>query len=120
MQFKNKARQRQRNQHLKQLALKAQHRGTPLPNQVQKAQPAQQAGKKLPAAKRRLQESREDSADFSREYRYLKKLKQGKITEVLGRNAFKGWQYVSCNDVFDTILLRDCTTSAGNGVLTLV
>ena len=78
MQYKDKA-------HLKQLALKTDAGGKPARKDAPKAQHAQQAhpaSKKLPAAKRRLLENREDDADLSIEYRYLKKLKQGKITEV--------------------------------------
>lgn len=85
IQFKDKARQKQRNQNLKQLALKTEAGGKPARKAVPKVQHAQllqQATKKLPAAKRRLLENREDDADLSIEYRYLKKLKQGKITEV--------------------------------------
>lgn len=83
MQYKDKARQKQRNQNLKQLALKSQAGVKPTSkHSPAKAQQAQQPSKKLPAAKRRLIETREDDADLTLEYRYLKKLRQGKITEV--------------------------------------
>ena len=88
MQYKDKARQKQRNQNLKQLALKSQAGVKPVSkHSPAKAQQAQQPSKKLPAAKRRLIETREDDADLTLEYRYLKKLRQGKITEVCSCTA---------------------------------
>ena len=41
----------------------------------------------MPAAKRRQQESRQDADDFAAEYRMLRKVKKGKMSEV--RPTFK-------------------------------
>ena len=38
--------------------------------------------RRLPAAKRRQQESRQDADDFAAEYRMLRKVKKGKMSEV--------------------------------------
>ena len=38
--------------------------------------------RRLPAAKRRQQELRQDADDFAAEYRMLKKVKKGKMSEV--------------------------------------
>ena len=45
--------------------------------------PEPQKEKRLPAAKRRLIEARQDADDFAAEYRMLKKVKKGKMSEVL-------------------------------------
>lgn len=99
MQYKDKARQKQRNHNLKQVALKAQGGIKPVTKHASgKAQQAQQAVKKLPAAKRRLIENREDDADFTKEYRFLKKLKQGKITEVsFDSNMYYNQEYTQAS-----------------------
>ena len=41
-----------------------------------------QKEKRLPAAKRRQIEARQDADDFAAEYRMLKKVKKGKMSEV--------------------------------------
>ena len=45
--------------------------------------PEPQKEKRLPAAKRRQIEARQDADDFAAEYRMLKKVKKGKMSEVL-------------------------------------
>jgi len=45
--------------------------------------PEPQKEKRLPAAKRRQIEARQDADDFAAEYRMLKKVKNGKMSEVL-------------------------------------
>jgi ATP-dependent RNA helicase DDX55/SPB4 len=42
-----------------------------------------QREKRLPAAKRRQLEARQDADDFAAEYRMLKKVKKGKMSEVI-------------------------------------
>jgi hypothetical protein len=42
----------------------------------------QQKERRLPAAKRRLLEARQDVEDFAAEYRLLKKVKKGRLSEV--------------------------------------
>ena len=44
------------------------------------AEPKQE--KRLPAVKRRQLEARQDADDFAAEYRMLKKVKRGKMSEV--------------------------------------
>ncbi len=47
----------------------------PRPEEVQKE-------RRLPAAKRRQLEARQDAEDFATEYRMLKKVKKGRMSEV--------------------------------------
>lgn len=49
-----------------------------------------QREKRLPAAKRRQLEARQDADDFAAEYRMLKKVKKGKMSEV---NLFPGYRH---------------------------
>ena len=49
-----------------------------------------QREKRLPAAKRRQLEARQDADDFAAEYRMLKKVKKGKMSEV---NSFPGYMH---------------------------
>lgn len=81
LQFRNKAREKQR-----QLTLK-QRGDTPVGKcGREQAAPAgcpqQPMQKKLPAAKRRRIETQEDDAALVEDYRHLKKLKNGQITQV--------------------------------------
>ena len=80
-QFKDKARQKAR---VKKLAERQQQRQAELAQGVagKKQVAPESAQKRLPAAKRRLLEHRQDESDFADEYRLLKKLKRGKLTEV--------------------------------------
>ena len=84
LQYKDKARQKQRQNTLKQQLAKQQSQAGKIhKTSNSKAQHAQQAPvKKLPAAKRRLLESHQDEASFADDYRQLKKLKNGRISEV--------------------------------------
>lgn len=81
--YKDKARQKQRQNTLKlQLAKQQNPAGKVQKSSKSKARHAQQApAKKLPAAKRRLLESHQDEASFADDYRQLKKLKNGRISE---------------------------------------
>lgn len=80
LQFRNKAREKQR-----QLTLKQRETSGSKPARMPAAlvsgtqQPLQ---KKLPAAKRRRIETQEDDATLVEDYRHLKKLKNGQITQV--------------------------------------
>lgn len=81
VQFRSKAREKQR-----QLTLKQRETSLTKPGRVPAApvsgtqQPMQ---KKLPAAKRRRIETQEDDATLVEDYRHLKKLKNGQITQVI-------------------------------------
>lgn len=81
MQFRNKAREKQR-----QLTLKQRDKTVSKPERVQAASascPQLSVQKKLPAAKRRRKETQEDDATLVEDYRHLKKLKSGQITQVI-------------------------------------
>ena len=84
LQFKDKARQKQRQQTLKQLSAQKPQQGSKAHKRGDSRAPlAQQAViKKLPAAKRRLLEMQQDEASLVEDYRQLKKLKNGHISEV--------------------------------------
>lgn len=81
LQFRNKAREKQRQLTIKQ-------RGDTSVSKVRRGQaapascPQQLMQKKLPAAKRRRIETQEDDAALVEDYRHLKKLKNGQITQV--------------------------------------
>lgn len=98
-QFADKAREKQRQKALTakakaaaaQDAARQQDSGSR--NQQQKAA-AEAERKHLPAAKRRLIESRADADDMSGDYALLRKVKKGKITEV----RFRGMQSCSCSN----------------------
>lgn len=66
----------------------------------QRARPAAAAAKeekkerRLPAAKRRQLEAREDAEDFAAEYRMLKKVKKGRMSEV-GHFCFRCTTWLS-------------------------
>lgn len=78
-QLKNKAREKQR-----QLTLKQRDASGSKPGRAAAAAacPQQPAQKKLPAAKRRRLESQVDDAAVVEDYRQLKKLKHGRITQA--------------------------------------
>lgn len=61
--------------------------------------PAPKAEKHLPAAKRRQLSQRQELADLSDDYRLLKKLKRGKISEVCGCFAFNACSATMCKTV---------------------
>ena len=81
MQFKNKAREKQR-----QLTLKQREASGNKPGRAPATAPApcpqQPVQKKLPAAKRRRIETQVDDAAVVEDYRHLKKLKHGRITQA--------------------------------------
>ena len=90
MQFKNKAREKQRQQTLKQRdasGVKPGRAAAPVSG-------PQAAQKKLPAAKRRRIESQVDDAAVVEDYRQLKKLKHGRITQAGHVNVDKAMQLV--------------------------
>eukprot|EP00877_Chromochloris_zofingiensis_P010332 jgi/Chrzof1/5552/Cz16g07090.t1 len=80
--FRDKQREKQRQQVLKQR--QAQQSSEQQQQQAQQKQPkaSEQAdNKKLPAAKRRLLQHRDDLAELTHDYGLLKKLKKGKISQ---------------------------------------
>ncbi|KAK9812827.1 hypothetical protein WJX72_004361 [[Myrmecia] bisecta] len=82
--FKDKAREKQRQKTLVQQREQAEAerlagRG---PKRKHAAAGAPEPEKRLPAAKRRQLEARQDMADLTQEYTLLKKLKKGKISEA--------------------------------------
>ena len=79
LQFKDRARQKQRQQTLKHRASQDKQPGS---KTHKSKSPLVQPGKKAPAAKRRLLEKQEDDASLVEDYRQLKKLKSGRISEV--------------------------------------
>jgi len=80
MQFRDKAREKQRQKAISQAA--AQQQAAP-PAAVDKAPRVKAAPDvRLPAAKRRLLETRQDVDDLAGEYSLLRKLKKGKLSEV--------------------------------------
>ena len=89
MQFLDKAREKQRQKSIKQALATAVPRPAALDRQHAKAGkqlPEQQA--RLPAAKRRLLDGRQDAAELADEYALLRKLKKGKLSEVKGPYVF--------------------------------
>ena len=79
-QFKNKVQEKQRQQTLKQQADAASELGVLQAAQAPVSQRLNQ--KKLPAGKRRQMELQQDDASLLEDYRHLKKLKAGRMTEV--------------------------------------
>ena len=86
LQFRNKAQEKQR-----QLTLKQRGDTAVIKRGREQAAPAscpqQPMQKKLPAAKRRRIETQEDDAALVEDYRHLKKLKNGQITQVNVRDC---------------------------------
>lgn len=81
MQFQDKERQRA---HEKKLFAKATAKAESFDqNQRKKQHPVSNAQeRRVPAAKRRQIEERQDISDFANEYTLLKRLKKGKLSEV--------------------------------------
>lgn len=83
LQYKDKARQKQwlRKQADRAAATAAwQEQQGSMAKTQKKQEPTWQ--KKLPSAKRRQMDARQDQADFAAEYSMLRKLKRGKLSEV--------------------------------------
>ena len=84
MQFRDKAREKQRQKSLRQAAAVAVAQSAPAadrkPAKVGKRPALEEA--RLPAAKRRLLDGRQDAAELADEYALLRKLKKGKLSEV--------------------------------------
>lgn len=74
-QYKDKQREKQRRKQL-------QKASAPVAPAAPTAKQPPKAEKHLPAAKRRQLSQRQELADLSDDYRLLKKLKKGKISEV--------------------------------------
>ena len=81
LQFKDRARQKQRQQTLKQQLSQERPKGK-AQNRQKSRTAVEQPIKKAPAAKRRLLEKQEDDASLVEDYRQLKKLKNGRISQV--------------------------------------
>lgn len=87
MQFKDRQREKQRQSALKAKAAKSAVAETSAHKGKRKQQlPVVEAPKKLTAAKRRLLDMRQDADDMTNDYALFKKLKKGKLTEVLSGN----------------------------------
>ncbi len=84
-QFRDKAREKQRQKSLRQASTVAAAQSAPAafrkPGKVGK-RPQQLEEARLPAAKRRLLDGRQDAAELADEYALLRKLKKGKLSEV--------------------------------------
>ena len=80
LQFKHKARQKQRQQSLNQLAEPGSNSGSG--KAADNIVINQMVQKKLPAIKRRRLERQQDDASLLQDYRHFKKLKAGQISEV--------------------------------------
>ena len=83
LQFKDKARQKQRQQTLKLQMSQEKPSNAKVQNRNKSKTAMVQPVKKTPAAKRRLLEKQEDDASLVEDYRQLKKLKNGRISQVL-------------------------------------
>ena len=83
MQYKDRTRQKQwvRKQQLRAAAA-AEQAGSPEAGRQAKPRQEPVRERKLPSAKRRQLDAQQDVADFAAEYRMLKKLKKGKVSEV--------------------------------------
>ncbi|CAL8464167.1 g3702 [Coccomyxa elongata] len=76
--FKNKQREKQRQKKLAERALQQKE----APERTERPRPEEaQKERRLPAAKRRQLEARQDAEDFAAEYRMLKKVKKGRMSE---------------------------------------
>ncbi len=82
LQFKDKARQKQRQQTLKLQMSQEKPSSAKAQNRNKFKAAVVQPVKKAPAAKRRLLEKQEDDASLVEDYRQLKKLKNGRISQV--------------------------------------
>lgn len=82
LQFKDKARQKQRQQTLKLQMSQEKPSNAKVQNRNESKTAVVQPVKKTPAAKRRLLEKQEDDASLVEDYRQLKKLKNGRISQV--------------------------------------
>lgn len=89
LQFLDKSRQKAREHQLKEKAKEAEAK-LQQPSVKPQRQPdaLSTAAKRVPAAKRRKLEDRQDVSDFASDYALLKKLKKGKLSEV--------WFLLSC------------------------
>lgn len=84
MQFLDKNRQKAHEKRLQGKTKEAEEKqAQPKTLQKQPKEVAAAANRRAPAAKRRLLEDRQDVSDFASEYTLLKKLKKGKLTEVI-------------------------------------
>ncbi len=82
-QFLDKAREKQRQKSLKQAAgAAASQPAAPARQSSEAVKRAPEQGARLPAAKRRLLDGRQDAAELADEYALLRKLKKGKLSEV--------------------------------------
>lgn len=79
-QFKNKQREKQRQKKLVERAL--QQKLAAATERPLRQRPEETKERRLPAAKRRQIEARQDVEDFAAEYRMLKKVKKGRMSEV--------------------------------------
>ena len=80
LQYKDKARQKQWESRQQQRAAAAEQQQQQQGQMLDKHEPAWE--RKLPSAKRRQLEAKQDESDFAAEHRLLRKLKRGKISEV--------------------------------------
>ena len=84
LQFKDKVRQKARLKKLEGRAAEKKKSEAPIQKQKKSKESkiADQPEKRVPAAKRRMLEDRQDVSEFADEYTLLKRLKKGKMTEV--------------------------------------
>ena len=83
LQFLDKKRQKVREHKLEEQAREAAAKlQQPAVKPSKQHEAAGTTAKKVPAAKRRLLEDRQDVSDFASDYALLKKLKRGKLSEV--------------------------------------